>query len=83
MAHARPVICTYCNETIYDYTGPDEKVVFKAEHFAPRRGFPAPAPDARPECPNCGERWVAVSLQGDSIRMAVSPATRGSGVVKY
>ncbi len=83
MARAIPVVCTYCNETIYQYTGPDDRVVFKAEHFAPAGEFPAPDPASKLACPNCGERWVAVSLQGDSIRMAISPATRGTGTVKY
>jgi hypothetical protein len=78
-----PVVCTYCNETIYDYTGPTDKLAFKAEHFAPRGSFPAPDAASKLACPNCGERWVAVSRQIDSIRMAIDPATRGSGTVKY
>ena len=78
-----PVVCTYCNETIYDYTGPEEKVVFKAEYFTPRAGYTQPDPSARPACPNCGERWVAVSVQLGSIRMAIDPSTRGTGTVKY
>jgi hypothetical protein len=83
MSQARPVICTYCNEAIYHYTGPSHRVVFKADYFEPRAGYQRPDPASPLACPNCGERWVAVSLQGDAIRMAVSPATRGSGVVKY
>jgi hypothetical protein len=83
MPQPRPVVCTYCNETIYGYTGPGDRVVFKAEYFEPRGGYSRPASSSGLACPNCGERWTAVSLQGETIRMAVSPATRGSGVVKY
>lgn len=78
-----PVVCTYCNETIYDYTGPTEKVVLKAEHFSPRPGYEKPDPTSRLECPNCGKRWVAVSVQLEALRMAIDPATRGTGSVKY
>jgi hypothetical protein len=80
---ALPVVCTYCNETIYDYTGPGGTVAFKAENFSPRPGFSAPDTTSKLVCPNCDERWVAVSVQIDSIRMAVDPATRGTGTVKY
>ena len=80
---ALPVVCTYCNETVYDYTGPTGKVSFRAEYFAPRGAYPAPDPASPPVCPSCGERWVAVSVQIDSIRMAINPATRGTGTVKY
>ena len=80
---ALPVICTYCNTAIYDYSGPPGKVAFKAEYFRPRRGFAAPDERSRLVCPKCGERWVAVSVQIDSIRMVIDPATRGTGTVKY
>ena len=83
MGHAKPVVCTYCNETIYDYIGPAERVSLKAEFFVPRRDFPKPDARTRLVCPNCGERWTAISKQVDSIRMAIDPATRGSGTVKY
>ena len=83
MAAGRPVVCTFCNVTVYDYTGPAERVVFKADYFAPRKDFPKPDQNTPLACPNCGEKWTAVSNQIDGIRMAVSPATRGSGVVKY
>lgn len=78
-----PVICTYCNQAVYDYSGPPGKVAFKAEYFSPRRDFAPPQGDSELICPNCGQRWVAVSLQIDSIRMVIDPATRGSGTVKY
>jgi hypothetical protein len=78
-----PVVCTYCNETIYDYAGPLERIAFRPEHFTPRGGHPAPDATTPLACPNCGERWVAVSVQIDSIRMAIDPATRGTGTVKY
>lgn len=81
--HDLPVVCTFCNETIYDYSGPAGKIVFKAEYFSPRRGYTPPDATTQLVCPNCGERWVAVSIQIDSIRMAVDPSTRGSGTVKY
>lgn len=83
MASSLPVTCTYCNRVIYDYTGPTDHVVVEAAHFTPRKGFEAPSPTSGLVCPNCGERWVAISLQLDGVRMAVDPATRGSGVVKY
>ena len=80
---ALPVVCTYCNRTIYDYTGPEEKIAFIAEFFEPRPGYARPDPTSKLACPECGERWVAVSVQIDSIRMAIDPATRGTGTVKY
>ena len=83
MPEGKPVVCTYCNETIYYYTGPDERVSFKADLFEPRGGYPRPGPDSALACPNCGERWTAVSIQADSLRMAIDPSTRGSGTVKY
>ncbi len=79
----RPVICTYCNHAVYDYSGPPGAVVFDAEYFSPRRSYPQPVGDSALVCPNCGERWVAVSIQIDSIRMVVDPSTRGTGTVKY
>jgi hypothetical protein len=79
----RPVICTCCNETVYMYRGPKERVVFKAEYFIPRKDLPAPAEETKLACPSCGERWVAVSLQDETIRMAIDPSTKGTGVVKY
>jgi hypothetical protein len=78
-----PVVCLFCNETIYDYTGPTPHVELKAEHFEPRSGFPAPDATSRLACPNCGERWVAVSVQIEGLRMAVDPSTRGTGTVRY
>jgi|CXWL01.1.fsa_nt_gi predicted RNA-binding Zn-ribbon protein involved in translation (DUF1610 family) len=83
MAESRPVVCTFCNRTIYDYSGPTDRVVFDAVHFAPRRGVPALEATSKLACPLCGEKWVSVSVQLDSIRMAVDPATRGTGNVKY
>ncbi len=83
MAESRPVVCTFCNRTIYDYSGPSDRVVFDAAHFAPRRGVPALESASKLACPLCGEKWVSVSIQLDSIRMAVDPATRGTGNVKY
>ena len=83
MTKGKPVVCTYCNETIYGYVGPAERVSFKVEYFEPRGAFPKPDASTSLVCPNCGERWTAVSNQVDSIRMAIDPATRGSGVVKY
>ncbi len=80
---ALPVVCTYCNTTIYEYSGPAGTVAFKAEYFRPRGAFPAPDATTRLDCPKCGERWVAVSVQIDSIRMAIDPSTRGTGTVKY
>ena len=78
-----PVVCTYCNETIYDYAGPLDHIALKPEFFTPRARFSAPDSTTRLVCPNCGERWVAMSVQVDSIRMAIDPATRGTGTVKY
>lgn len=83
MAATLPVTCTFCNKIIYDYSGPTDRVVLDAAHFAPRRGFEKPSATTGLVCPHCGERWVAVSLQIDGLRMAVDPTTRGSGVVKY
>ncbi|MBK6428521.1 MAG: hypothetical protein IPF82_20720 [Blastocatellia bacterium] len=83
MADTRPVVCTYCNRIIYDYSGPVDRVVFDAEHFEPRHGVPSINATSKLVCPLCGERWVSVSVQLDSIRMAVDPATRGTGNVKY
>lgn len=83
MAESRPVVCTFCNRTIYDYSGPSDRVVFDAAHFAPRCGVPALESASRLACPLCGEKWVSVSIQLDSIRMAVDPSTRGTGNVKY
>lgn len=83
MAAPLPVVCTFCNRTIYDYAGPAGRVVFDAVHFTPRNNVPALEPTSKLACPLCGEKWVAVSIQLDSIRMAVDPATRGSGTVKY
>ena len=83
MRAGKPVVCTYCNVTIYDYTGPSAKVSFKAEYFDPRKDFPKPDPQTSLRCPNCGEKWTAVSNQLDGIRMAIDPSTRGSGTVKY
>ena len=83
MAVSRPVVCTYCNRTIYDYSGPEDRVVFDAVHFKPCTGVPPLDPASKLGCPLCGERWVSVSIQLDSIRMAVDPATRGTGNVKY
>lgn len=83
MAGTRPVVCTFCNRTIYDYSGPADRVVFEAAYFAPRRGVPPVSSTSTLVCPLCGERWVSVSIQIDSIRMAVDPSTRGTGTVKY
>lgn len=83
MAGSRPVVCTFCNRTIYDYSGPSDRVVFEAAYFAPRRGVPPVGAESRLVCPLCGQRWVSVSIQIDGIRMAVDPATRGTGNVKY
>ena len=83
MADSLPVVCTYCNNTVYDYTGPRDKVSFKAGFFQPRGGAPKPDPETPLVCPSCGERWTAVSLQIDGLRMAIDPSTRGSGTVKY
>ena len=83
MAESRPVVCTFCNRTLYDYSGPADRVVFDAQYFAPRRGVAPLVSASKLVCPLCGEKWVSVSIQLDSIRMAVDPATRGSGTVKY
>lgn len=83
MENTLPVVCTFCNRTIFDYTGPTAKVSFKAEYFVPKKEVPAPDERTSFVCPLCGERWVAVSVQLDSIRMVVDPATRGTGTVKF
>lgn len=83
MADSRPVVCTFCNRTVYDYAGPVDRIVFDAGNFTPRQGVPPVAPTSKLACPLCGEKWVSVSIQLDSIRMAVDPSTRGTGTVKY
>lgn len=83
MAGSRPVVCTFCNRTLYDYSGPVDRVVFDSTYFLPRKGVPAVQSTTKLICPLCGERWVSVSVQIDSIRMAVDPSTRGTGTVKY
>jgi len=75
----KPVICTFCNAEIYDYTGPDPNIQLKAEYFKPLNDFSAPSSGSDLRCPRCFTKWVSFSSQMGQLRMLVDSAYAGSG----
>ncbi|MBI4468442.1 MAG: hypothetical protein HY650_03865 [Acidobacteria bacterium] len=77
----KQVLCTYCNAHLYDYSGPEDKVSFKADHFTPASdGYPRPRRGDELKCPECGIRFVAFSNQIDGLLMLAEWPFEGTGM---
>ncbi len=78
----KPVFCTYCNTHVYNYTGPVDKIEFKAQNFAPTSTkFKSPESGQDTICPHCAVRFIGLSNQVDQIRMLIDWQYQGTGEV--
>jgi len=78
------VICTYCNSHIYNYTGPDDPVKFKAEYFIPTNPtFAKPQKGDRMKCPDCGIEFTAFSNQLSTVHMLSGWPAEGTGMKEW
>jgi hypothetical protein len=78
----KPVFCTYCNELIFEYIGPETTINWKAANFVPARaGISVPQTGQALHCPLCQARFVGVSQQSNQLRMLVNWHYQGTGEV--
>lgn len=78
------VLCTHCNTHLYDYSGPADKVSFKAGLFASAsEGFPQPQSGDELRCPECGIKFLAFSNQVDSVLLLADWPYEGTGMQEW
>lgn len=78
----KPVICCYCNTEIYHYTGPVERIDFRATNFTPSNPkFKTPQAGQPLACPHCAIKFVGFSHQNNQIRMLIDWHYKGTGEI--
>jgi hypothetical protein len=76
----KPVYCSYCNELIFEYLGPETAISWKAANFVPaRKDINPPQAGQALRCPLCQIQFVGVSQQSNQLRLLVSWHYQGTG----
>ena len=78
------VLCTYCNTHLYNYSGPEERISFKAEWFSPTSdGYPRPQSGDELKCPECGIKFAAFSNQVNTLLLLAEWPYEGTGMQEW